>query len=293
MCSLIAAIPNQQTFANSEPFTMNFKNKDLVQFLLPREHGAWAMWFIPFIIGTAAAGHLSANTLLIFGACFLAFTARTALGNAIRLRKRNKNLALHCASAGFLQLILLVGLSTPIILTGNYSLVMIGLIAAILFVADFWWIESRAERNLLTELLGVAGFALAAPAAYTASIGAWDSLSIVVWAIAFTYFSGSVFYVKLRLTRMSNRKRQNVRAEILYLRLTIGYVISAMVLIIVFSLLNWTSQWLVLAFLPWLFFVLREGYFPRTGKNVNRIGWTLVAHSVYFAIFCSLLFAFN
>jgi hypothetical protein len=272
---------------------MRRQNKNWWRNLIPKEHGAWVMWIMPLIIGAVAAGQFVIETWLIFGACLSIFAARTALASAIRLRRRSSSLSFKCMFAGLLELLIALGLVAPILLQGQIVIVIVGFLAVLLLLADLWWIREHAERNLVAEFLGVAGFTLTAPAAYVASAKTWNFESFLLWLISFGYFVGSIFYVKLRVLRMVPTEKREPKKEILYTRLALGYVVIIISMTLLFSILTWIPGWLVLAFLPWSVHILWEVFGWQRKESIYRVGWTLVAHAVYFTIFVSLIFALS
>ncbi|MFQ5602409.1 MAG: YwiC-like family protein [bacterium] len=264
-------------------------NESRMKILIPKEHGAWAMWIMPFIIGVAAAGEIKTVTWLIFGSCLSAFAARTALGAAIRQRARNTSLAIKCICVGAFEIICAIAFVLPIIYSGNYNILILGLIAAALLIADLWWIRDRTERQLSAELLGVAGFSLAAPAAFIATRGVWHVEAVMLWLISFGYFAGSVFFVKLRLIRLSGKPSQRQKSERIYTRLIVAYVVLISLGTLLLPFWIPVPSWLILGFLPWIAHMLWECLYYSPSKNIHRVGWTLVAHSIYFTGSVSLL----
>jgi hypothetical protein len=272
---------------------MKKQHENWYRYLIPKEHGAWAMWVLPFIIGVVAAGQWVIESLLIFGACLFIFAARTALASAIRLRRRSGALALKCAASGILELLIASAMTVPILLQLKLLMAIIALVAVVLLIADLWWIKEHSEHTLFAELLGVAGFSLTAPTAYVVSTGNWNFEATLLWVLSFGFFVGSIFYVKLRVVRMSANKRKNSKIEQFYARLALVYVATITGMALLFSTLTWVPVWLVLAFLPWVLHILWDVFRWQPQKDIYRVGWTLVAHAVYFTLFVSLIFALN
>jgi YwiC-like protein len=46
---------------------------------LPKEHGAWVMLYVPFILGVAVAGHVDWNVLLLLLSTTAMFISRESL----------------------------------------------------------------------------------------------------------------------------------------------------------------------------------------------------------------------
>ena len=58
-------------------------------------------------------------------------------------------------------------------------------------------------------------------------------------------------------------------------------------------MLQWAPGWLIAAFVPWIVHILWEAFNFRPQKNIYRVGWTLVAHSLFFTALVSLIFALH
>ncbi|MCG8603768.1 hypothetical protein MJD09_02060, partial [bacterium] len=85
-----------------------------------------------------------------------------------------------------------------------------------------------------------------------------------------------------------HRKRRYVIHR--YSGMSLGYVIALSGLALILSLASLTPNWLILTFVPWLSHILWARSHG-TQKSIHAVGWTLVAHSLYFTIFTSLSFA--
>src|SRR5690242_16591551 len=57
---------------------------------LPKEHGAWAMFYVPFVLGVMVAGKISLPVLLLLLATSALFISRESLLTLWRARKRGR-----------------------------------------------------------------------------------------------------------------------------------------------------------------------------------------------------------
>ncbi len=166
---------------------------------LPREHGAWGMLYVPFALGTAVGGRISSNTFLLTAFVTCLFIARESFvtwrrgscrgsdsGNAIQLLSAYVGLAIFFGA--------------PLILLEH----LIGLLP-ILFLALvlLWTHTARAlhlkGRTFFSEIVGVLGLTLTAPAAYYVAAGSWKFTGAWLWLLCVLYFASSVYYVKFRV----------------------------------------------------------------------------------------------
>ncbi len=56
---------------------------------LPKEHGSWAMWSVPLIVGAAVAPAWHWRVLILIGAALAFFLVRYPLATLIKTRKRS------------------------------------------------------------------------------------------------------------------------------------------------------------------------------------------------------------
>ena len=258
--------------------------------LIPREHGAWAMWIVPFIIGMFASGGFTIQALQVFLSTLLVFFARSALGSAVRLRERDKSTAAKCLVIAAIELLAAILCVISIVLEINISFIVVSGLAGLILLADLFWVRDRMERNLGIELIGVAGFVITGPAVYLANTGQWQVTAIWLWLFSFVYFAGSVFYVKLRLARTAV-KGKIMENEQKYARLIIAYTLVISVILIVMAGITNIAGWFLLGYIPWFLYLLINGFKP--AKNLNRIGWVLIVHSLYFTTVLSMFFVLS
>jgi hypothetical protein len=260
------------------------------KYLIPKEHGAWAMWIVPWIIAVFASGGLKSAAVQVFLATLLVFFTRAALASGIRLHSREPLTARKCMAVGASEFMAAMLCVLPIVLSGNLAFILISILAGGILVADLVWVRHRMERNLLIELIGVAGFVLSAPLVYVANMQGWHMTAFWLWLLSYVYFAGSVFYVKLRLvsSAVAGKARRKVKK---YARLIIAYTVLVSLLLLVSATIMGMTGWFLLSYVPWFVYLLINGFKPV--RNLNRVGWVLVAHSLYFTTILSIFFLLN
>ena len=257
-------------------------------YLIPKEHGSWAMWIVPFVIGVAAAARMTVHVPLLFGAVLLVFFARTAFANAVRLERRDAGLSRWLRQAGILELLTAALLGAPAAWWVGLPLIAVAVAAGAILAADLRWVRDRTERTVSAELLGVMGFSASALAGYAAASGRIGPEAWALWGISVAYFSGSIFYVKMRLERKCFPDRwfgPKARATLLYTVIATAFVLGL-------ASAGWIRGWVALALSPWLVHVLADVFWPRPLGSIQRLGWTLVAHSVGFTLLSILFLQF-
>ena len=193
-----------RNFVNCE----KMNGKTLIK-LIPREHGAWAMWLVPYVAGVALAARPTWRFFAFAVGALLLFVARgefTRWGRrgfrARDLKSRPEtslavapgslgaSLALVCLSPGF----------TP--LTALYFVFVFVLVASTMALGFL-----RQERSLGGELLGILLLTASGPVALI--IGGTEDLRRLVafHGINFLFFSLSIFYVRAKVAGL--RRQQN------------------------------------------------------------------------------------
>src|SRR6266540_3192697 len=76
------------------------------------------------------------------------------------------------------------------------------------------------ERSPSGEIMAISGVTMTAPAAHHAASGRWDMTALWLWLLSALYMASSVYYIKLRVYRLNQRKqaeqRQALRSCVFY-----------------------------------------------------------------------------
>ncbi|MHB9112494.1 MAG: YwiC-like family protein [Thermoleophilia bacterium] len=224
--------------------------------VVPREHGAWAMLVVPYIVGVSIAGNLTAKVIAGLAGVLMLFFSRASLAPLLKSRaidgsfgtgslSRWLNFAIFAAAGSSVFLYLMIA--------GSFW--QLGVVAAMgtaLFLVHEWLVWRRRERSASAELAGVALLTLTAPVAVIVS--ACDScvrLAIILWLLNATYFGASVFYVKMRLrTSARRRKPGSIRDRFIAARGSIVYMAAVIVVLMVLSATDEIPFGAVAAFVP-------------------------------------------
>lgn len=249
--------------------------------VVPREHGAWAMWIMPGIVGAVLAGvnyHLSA--LLLFAALLL-FVGRYPI--SVWARSRTRSLPLRAAS--FNLVIGLAGLALTIGLAAVYqrwALFGFGALAALVMALHLRLATTQRERSVAAELLGIVGLGLTGPATYYTASGDIDTQAALSWLLPALFFGTSVFSVKLRVegyARIKTGKRLRTLAAALA-----GYQAMATTTVVLLASLGAVTPWVMGAYVPVTVQAIWLARNLKTPPNLKRLGLLWVGHSVLFAI---------
>lgn len=166
--------------------------------VLPREHGAWAMFAAPVLVGIGAAETVNGAVVLFALTALLFFLLRYPLMLVVKSRapqaRRNalRWSVIYAALTGLLGMALVLA-------TQLWLLIPITALGLLSLAFYLWQAAHRAEMSTLGEWTGIAGLALGAPGAYLVATGRLNGLALALYLLNVVYFGGTVFYVKFKV----------------------------------------------------------------------------------------------
>ena len=254
---------------------------------LPREHGAWAMLYVPFVIGTLVSGELSLATLMLALAVTCVFIARESLLAWHRAidRRQDQRDALKFLLI-YLGLASLLG-APLVFIYHRLWLLPLGLAALTLLSFNARQAVRLEDRTISGEMLAITGLTLTAPAAYYVSLGEFDITALWIWALCALYFASSVFYVKLRVYSLNQRKQQLRRQTWRQCAFYHGFLAGSLILLAFTGSLN---LFILAAFSPVLIRSFWQLAKPANQTNLRRLGVLEIIYSLVFLVFITLTF---
>lgn len=257
---------------------------------LPKEHGAWAMFYVPFVLGLTVAGKIWLPVVLLLLATSALFISRESLLVWWRAQKRGRKTE-NSGQAG--QLLIFYGLiaaaaGAPLILAYHfYWLLPLALIGCVLLAVNGKQATEFEDRSVQSEVIAIAGLTMTAPAAYSVALGEWNQTALWLWALSAAYFASSVFYVKLRVTGLhAKRPEDRHRAR----RQCIVYHSFLLASLVALAVTRSLPLFVLIAFAPVLARTLWSLLKPAESLNLKRIGMTEILYSLIFLIFTTLTF---
>lgn len=248
---------------------------------LPREHGAWAMFYAPLALGIIVGGGVSWPVGWLVVAASALFISRESLLLVWRSRLRGR----LDRSALFTLAVdgLLASVGGAILLFRFHYLLLLWLAlpGLLLLVLNGWQASRRADRTITTEIFAIGGMTLSAPAAHYVASGDWNGTTWLLWGLSLLYFASSVFYVKYRVTSLHGRDEDR-RRRVALLSLLYHVVLSAGLLAVVG--LGKRSPLLLLAFLPVIARALYHHLRPPTELNLKQIGLSEIGYTLIFVM---------
>ncbi|ARK30428.1 YwiC-like family protein [Halalkalibacter krulwichiae] len=167
--------------------------------VLPKEHGTWMMFFLPFLLGVITSTPSLVHIPLFVGWFFL-YLASTPLLTIYRNKKRNQEMFRWLILYAVVACIFLI----PIIWIYPF-LLWLGLCLFPLLLVNIYFINKKNERSLWNNLSGIITFTLGGVASYAIVAPYTIEVILLLILVAF-YFTASAFYVKSLI-----RERKNIQ----------------------------------------------------------------------------------
>ena len=257
----------------------------------PREHGAWAILFIPFLTAAVIAGHCTAPVFLALSATLLTFVARYPLelllvpraylraGKPDRVFVR-RLVWIYGALAAAFGLFLVAHWKF-------YQLLLLAFVGGLLAGERIRSARQGANRRLFAELAGAFGLSLSALVAWVAATGGLGSRGWLVWALNAAFFGCGILYVKSRIrARLAHRPAG--AGDLAGATIALHFAVAIFVLGLVWF--GWIAPLVVV---PFALAAVRAAWGLTTKQkwlSLPRLGWSEVALSLLFAAFLILGF---
>lgn len=262
--------------------------------MLPNEHGAWAVWIVPFIIGTTAAGKITWQIIPLFFATLFLFTSYFPLTILIRSREGKYNDEWNLLQAKlwltiYLTLGFLCGL--PLVLVAGRPLLL--LLAALAWgcFSLYLFLTRDKPKGLAGDLAAVMGLTFTAPAAYYTLKGAIDATAFSVWILNLLFFFGTVFYVHMKIDARAAKKEFSALRERLNAgKFTLLYYLSMLAVIVMLVLIRIAPPQVIVAYLPMTVHAVYGTIQLTNQVSFKRLGFALLGQSLIFGILFVMIF---
>jgi len=170
-----------------------------LKLVLPKEHGAWAMWIVPYIVGIFAAKFVWLH-LLLFISLFFAYISISPLMMVIKRSKRSFE---YLQIALIYLAISLIFLIYPIV---HYpSLIYILLAEIPILIINSYFAVKKNERSLLNDIIVISGLTSTIFFSYIVGNGSDIKTISELWLWNFLFFISTIFYVKSFIREKDNR----------------------------------------------------------------------------------------
>ncbi|MCS6953242.1 MAG: YwiC-like family protein [Bryobacterales bacterium] len=257
------------------------------RFVWPREHGAWAMFLLPFFAGLVAAGDLRWEALPALVAVLGIFLMQEPLLVLLRQRYVWKERRESTADAAFslTWLLPLWTVSVGILFWRLpwQPLVALGLLAAALAGLRAVFTLSNRQRFVLLQLLEAAGLSSTALLAYLCAGRGLPRAAWLLWGVFSLHHAAALFVIRARLEAITaSRGRAAQRA----FRITAWCGQAAVLGAAVLALVEGNPRLAAAFAVPFAFHtrdLLLLDHPAVLGTPLTRVGWREVAISLAFA----------
>jgi len=262
---------------------------------LPKEHGAWAMLYVPFAAGMLAGGRAAAANLLplvlLLASTTGLFLGRESILGWLRQRDRaldaaaDRRATLWQVGGALLCGLALFAVHPPWGSPAPLHLLLLGLFAGIVLGVHVLQMRRREGRTVMGEVLAILGLTSTAPAAMLVASAAWNPRALGLWLLCALFFASSVFHVKARVLaaqprRAAARDAMRRASAIYHLALLAGLSCGAA--------MAGLPPFLLAAFLPVILRAL-VGLARAPGRlDLTRAGVLEIGYSLVFLVFVTL-----
>lgn len=169
---------------------------------VPSDHGTWAFFVSPLVIGLFAGGRWTTPSAYLVAAALAGFLLRQPITTAVKIvsgRRSRRDLGAALAWSAFYLGIALLHLY-GLFLRGYGFVLILAVPGVIVFLWYLLLVARRDERRQKgVEILGSGVLALSAPAAYWIGIEWLDPRGWLLWALCWIFAAMSIVHVYARL----------------------------------------------------------------------------------------------
>lgn len=256
--------------------------------IVPREHGAWGLLFIPLFTGAAAgiASSTQAWPLLPLSLAALAlFWLRTPVESllgtsALSAQTSEERRIAGLATAGLSGAC--VACLASLLWNGrNPGLLILGAVATCAFVAQTVLKKFSRHLRMASQMVGAIGLTCTAPAAYYVATGHLDRTAWILWSANWIFSGDQIHFVQLRI--------HAARATTFKDKFTRGFVffvlqIFLLIVLVIAAALHLTPALFALAFLPSLFRGFLWFFRKPQALQVKNLGWSEMRQGIMFGV---------
>ncbi|MGG1761333.1 YwiC-like family protein [Parageobacillus toebii] len=243
------------------------KKRQKQKWIVPKQHGAWAMLIIPFVLG-AYAGGLTWLHLPLFVGWFFLYLATYPLLMAVKLKRTQEYMWSFYGYTAIAAVILAICLwYVP-------SLFYFGAAMLPFFLINLSYAKRKQERAFWNDVAAIIVFCVAGLASFYVGHGELTIEAFELAAFCFLFFLGSTFYVKTMI-----REKKNP----MYKWLSWGYHGILMIALVVIG-----YPLFVLAYVP---SVVRAVYLYGKSLPIMKLGILEIANAAYFLIAMIVLYS--
>ena len=257
--------------------------------MVTREHGSWAVVFVPLVVGIGVAGRFDTSELLLVCVVASGFMMYVPLQTILRHRlARQPSDGRQRAARFWVSVFGAIGFvsSLVLVLAGFPLVLLFALLAAIFFGGNFLLVR-YFQKTLTSDLIAVAGLTLGAPAAYYTASARIDEMAVSLWILNVLFFGSGIFYVHMKMHASGLKKQpMSLSDKFLVGRMNIFYHLILVIIVVGLSAVHLTPQLAILAFVPVIAHTMLGTARLSSRVRYKSLGFALLAQSL---LFCALV----
>ena len=262
--------------------------------VIPREHGAWGLLFVPLFTGFVAGfapehriGPLLLFTLSAVSLFFLRTPIESLLGIGVTVaRTSGERRTALVASAGFG--VLATSCLMVLIWKERYSaLLVLGAGTGCAFILQAVLRNLGRSTRMVSQIIGALGLTCAAPAAYYIGTGHLDSRALVLWAANWIFAGNQIHFVQLRIhaARAATFAERFERGKFFFIA-----QLALLPALVLAALSRGFAPLVIVAFVPSVWRGSHWFFRKTEALDVKRLGWSEMKHGVAFGILLAIAF---
>jgi hypothetical protein len=253
---------------------------------IPKEHGAWGILLTSYVLGIAVVKGFNLPAMLIALAALSSFLLKQPI--YLWLRRRFTAEASKARSWIIIYSGIAVLFSLPLV--GFYQrwwLLPMGITAFISAFSAAWLQRKRLVRSIWGEFLAVVQLTMTAPATLYSITGEFTPVAWKLWGLLILYYTGSIFYVKLKVTQHTHRPI-DWRKKLKLGWQNIAYQVMALLIVIFGVFERFVSPLALVAFVPNSLKALIGTFLVSESLRLKVIGWMEVGFSTLYALLLAI-----
>ncbi|EEM03270.1 hypothetical protein bmyco0003_44410 [Bacillus pseudomycoides] len=235
-----------------------------MKLIIPKQHGAWGMLLIPFILGVLIGKGTWYHIPLFFAWLFVYLATYPLL---MYVKQPRKKYYLYY----FFLYFSVACVFAIVALIYEWRILLFSIVMLPCFFINIYYSRQKNERALLNDIFAIILFCIGGIISYYFTMKTVDEKACVIVVISFLYFMGSTFYVKSMI-----REKKNPT----YRLVSWGYHS----LLVIITLI--VSPWFSIIFIPSL---VRSIIFYGRNISILKLGILEIVNSIYFFITVMLL----
>jgi hypothetical protein len=254
---------------------------------LPADHGSWAFFLKPLLIGLFAGGHWHTTAIYLTIAALCAFLVRQPIALVVKAHAGRR--PRDVLPAAWFWIAIYAGIGTlhvvGLVLRGFGYLLYLAIPGMLVFGWYLLLLSRREERRAWgMEILATGAMALAAPAGLWAGAGTPDPIGWLLWLLVWAQSATAIVFVYLRLEQ---RRMSSVPEAAARLRMGAASLLAAslgLALALALGRAGLISPWLFVPYAVQWVEVVWGTWRPAVGLRPTAIGFRQLAVSALFTV---------